>query len=120
MRQIGIFAKPKLDYLISISGVGYDYPHFYMKTIPIHLLTFALTVGTLARGLIIHNDSAATNDRFANSTAFVAAGVNLSGGFAPQNEHPQGVGKHPMVSKRRLLYSVHRDRILNPTKRNHK
>lgn len=50
-----------------------------MNTLTTHLLTLALTLGSLARGLIIHNDSAATNDRFANSPDFVAAAANLSG-----------------------------------------
>lgn len=50
-----------------------------MNTLTSRLLTLALTLGTLARGLIIHNDSAATNDRFANSPDFIAASVNLSG-----------------------------------------
>ncbi|MDA3873014.1 MAG: fibronectin type III domain-containing protein, partial [Kiritimatiellae bacterium] len=50
-----------------------------MNTFTIHLLALVLTFGSLARGLVIHDDSASTNDRFANSPNFVAAAVNLSG-----------------------------------------
>jgi hypothetical protein len=50
-----------------------------MKVFPTQLLILLLAFGSVARGLNIHSDSAATNDRFANSPDFVAAGVDLSG-----------------------------------------
>lgn len=50
-----------------------------MKTFFYSLPAVVLFLGLPAHGLTVHNDSAATHDRFANSTGFIAADVNLSG-----------------------------------------